>query len=118
PPADYDTEYGCPNNLPWTPADYSRAVEQAKKLGLRFTAPDLTVKMGSSWWLYRPNNAVANFSLTCPYPEENFTENTVTLATLFTINVDGTFYNPIIDPADLGDINYGSMLLRPPRGIA
>jgi len=94
----------------WSPVQYSTALEQAKKLGLRTSTVDLTVKMGSSWWLYRPVSEGDTFALECPWNEENFTANTAVLATLFCNNATGGFNNPIVTLDQLGDKNVGTML--------
>lgn len=117
-PADAHISFGCHPEHNWCPDVYARAVEFAKKLGMRFSSVDLTVKMGSSWWLYRPVNEAETFRLDCPFPEENFTANTAVIASLFTNTANNGFNNPVIDLAPLGNRNYGSMLRNPPQQLS
>nr|GMD21892.1 putative coat protein [Ipomoea batatas] len=120
PPADAaDTTFGCPDEGHiWNPVAYSRAVEFAKKLGLHFSSVDLTLKMGSSWWLFRPVYAHGHFRLDCPYPQENFTNTTAAVAMLYCNDGTDGLYNPIIDLPALGADTFGSMLRDPPADIA
>jgi hypothetical protein len=117
-PAGMDASFGLPLPNSWNPMAYSRAVDIAKKLGLSFATPDLTVKMGSPWWLYRPVQTGISVTLQCPFPEENFTESTAVLAGLFCYHVTNGLYNPIIELNPLGNANYGTMLRNAPPDFA
>jgi len=112
-PADSDTKFGCSNLIVWSPVVYSKYVLQAKKLGLQFSTVDLEVKLGSSWWLFRPSDDNQSFALQAPYPEENFTVNTAILASLFCNTDTRGFNNPIIDLAPLGTQTFGTFLRKP-----
>lgn len=111
--------FGCTDAAhPWSPINYSRAVSNASKLGLQFSTADLTVKMGSSWWLYRSVNVNNNIRLECPLPEENFTESTAVVACLFCADEAGNPHNPIINNADIGNQIFGSMARNLPAEYA
>ena len=58
----------------WSDFTYSDAVDFAEKLGMRFATVDLTVKVGSSWWLFRPRELGDFYELLCPLPGDNYTE--------------------------------------------
>lgn len=102
-----------PAGISWNPPTYSRAVEYAKSLGLKFTQPDLDVQMASTWWLYRPVLTGLHFCLECPLPEENFTLNTAVLRTLFCNDATGGFMVNLFDLTPVGTDTYGSMLRNP-----
>ncbi|KAL5166773.1 hypothetical protein HKD37_18G051677 [Glycine soja] len=74
---------------------YSQNVEIAKKLGLRFCGMDLTVKMGSSWWLYALRDG-RFFELSCQLREENFTVESAVVRALFWVNDKETTINHTI----------------------
>lgn len=94
------------------PGAYCKAVEQAKKIGLHFASVDLSVKMGSSWWLYQPHQ---DGDLFCLIPEENFTVQTAMLRNLFSVNADGGYQSDIVDLTPLGNTCYGVMCRNPPE---
>ncbi|DAZ87289.1 TPA_asm: coat protein [Arceuthobium sichuanense virus 5] len=101
----------------WSSSIYTQAMEFAKNLGLKFSTPDLGVKMGSSWWLYKPVQEQNHFRLSCLIPEENFTVTTAVLRTLFCSNGTGGVLSELFDLASLGAVDYGSMLRNPPAGV-
>nr|QPL17794.1 coat protein [Pistacia cryptic virus] len=101
----------------WSPINYCRSVEYAKRIGIQFTTVDLSVKMGSTWWLYRPIQEQDVFALHCPLPEENFTRATACLHSLFCVNAAAGFFNPIFNLNALGDADYGTMLRTPPDRV-
>lgn len=103
-----------PANLRWNLQAYHRAVEFAKKLGLKFEAPDLTMKIGSSWWLFDNNETDDMVNFRCRLPEDNFTPQTAVIACLFAAAADDNFVNPIVDLTPLEDVDYGTMLRNPP----
>lgn len=108
-PAGADENFCLPQGHIWIPSRYAQQVDYAKTLGLKFAPVDLTVKMGSSWWLYRPTTVGTIEQLQCPFPEENFTESTAMLAMLFCIAPDAGLHNPIVAPDAFGNDNFGSM---------
>ncbi|OMO82839.1 hypothetical protein COLO4_22802 [Corchorus olitorius] len=115
-PEDLSPTFGLAENEVWSPYAYARSVEYAKSIGMRFATVDLSVKLGSTWWLYRPVLEEGLFSLQCPIPGENFTNATAILASLFCVDANGGFLNPVFDTGILGADSYGTMLrLRHPR---
>ncbi|OIT06636.1 hypothetical protein A4A49_02124 [Nicotiana attenuata] len=107
-----------PASAKWNPCGYTQAVEFCKSIGLRFQSVDLSVKIGSSWWLFRPVLEGNYFELRCPLPEDNFTESGSVLHTLFLHDADDGPNNAIMDLSAIPDKNYGSMLRNPPQGIS
>jgi len=83
---------GLSKGTTWCSFRYSQNVEIAKKLGLRFCGMDLTVKMGSSWWLYALRDG-RFFELSCQLREENFTVESAVVRALFWVNDKGYFYS-------------------------
>lgn len=104
---------GLPGNRRWTPSAYCQAVEMAKKIGLHFSSVDLSVKMGSSWWLYRAVQDGNHFELQCMIPEENYTEQTAALRNLYSVDGHGGYQTNIVDLTPLGNTCYGSMFRNP-----
>eukprot|EP00262_Sarcandra_glabra_P003549 TRINITY_DN14287_c0_g3_i1.p1 TRINITY_DN14287_c0_g3~~TRINITY_DN14287_c0_g3_i1.p1 ORF type:complete len:344 (-),score=9.31 TRINITY_DN14287_c0_g3_i1:46-1077(-) len=108
-----DRNYCLPAGIIWSTARYLQAVEYGKKIGISFKAIDLSVPLGSSWWLYRQDNTDDLFSLQCTLPEDNYTEATAILHTLFCSNGQGGLLNEIFDLSPIENHNYGAILRNP-----
>ena len=80
-PASAGDNFGCPAEYLWSPAAYNNAFEYAKKLQIKFSTVDLTMKTGLISWLHRLVGEGSGITLLCPYPEENFTEDSMTSTT-------------------------------------
>nr|UZZ64762.1 coat protein [Camellia cryptic virus 1]UZZ64763.1 coat protein [Camellia cryptic virus 1]UZZ64764.1 coat protein [Camellia cryptic virus 1] len=106
-----------PQNIHWSTARYLQAVEFGQKIGMRFAPVDLSVPLGSSWWLYRQDDTDHLFSLQCSIPEDNFTEATAVLHSLFCINEQGGFANEIFNLNPIERHDYGAMLRNPHADI-
>lgn len=109
--------YLLPTNVTWSRTNYVLAVEFAKKIGVEFSTVDLSVKLRSSWWLYRPVKDRDILTLQCPLPEDNFTESSAVLRTLFLRTDQNAEANEIFNLANIGNHDYGSMLRNPPDDV-
>lgn len=103
---------------PWSTTKYSQALELAKKIGLRFETVDLSVKLGSSWWLLRVTKEEDIVTLQCNLPEDNFTEATAVLRSLYLYPAESAASNQIFNLAPLGTHDYGAMIRNPHEDIA
>lgn len=112
------TNFCLPPGITWSTATYLQAMEYGKKIGLNFKSIDLSVPLGSSWWLYRPDLTDDLFSLQCTLPEDNYTEATAVLYSLFCTNSTGGHLNEIFDLSPITAHDYGAMIRNPHTDIS
>ncbi|XP_062011188.1 uncharacterized protein LOC133727802 [Rosa rugosa] len=107
-----------PSDQSWSFHRYSQAVEFAKGIGLKFSTVDLSVNLGSSWWLYRPVVDGGIFRLQCILPPDNYSKESAVVRTLFmSSSVDNIAGHEIFDLSSVENHDYGSMLRNPHEGI-
>ncbi|QED42877.1 ORF1 [Lomandra cryptic virus 1] len=102
----------------WSPTNYASAVEYAKSLGMQFDSVDLAQKVGSAWWLFRQDVTEDIFTLQCRIPENNYSESTAVLHSLWINTANGYVENNFVNLDPLGNHVYGTMLRCPHVGIA
>ena len=112
------TNFCLPTTVMWNTAKYLQAVEYGKSINMTFDKVNLVSPLGSSWWLYRPNQTDGLFSLQCTLPEDNYTEATAVLHTLYCYNATSGPFNEICDLSPVDNHNYGTMLRNPHADIA
>ena len=115
--SDTDARTICGEYDSWSPTVYQKAVEFAKSLGISFQKVDLTVKLGSAWWLLKSNNDAEAYSLDACLPESNYTPEDAVIRALWCVTGTGTFHSDIADLSSL-KMNRGSFLHAPPPDIA
>jgi len=101
----------------WSPPAYQTAVDFAKRLGISFMKTDLTVKLGTAWWLLKSKDDGEDYQLEACIPESNYTPEDAVIRALWCVNSAGTFH---VDIADLSELTMerGSFLRSPPNDIA
>lgn len=102
-----------PANTRWSTARYALSKEFAEKIGMKFASVDLSVKLGGSWWLFRPVEIGTILALRCTLPEDNYTEETAVMRTLYLRPEEQLASNEIFDLSDIDDHDYGSFIKNP-----
>ncbi|OIT18836.1 hypothetical protein A4A49_57134, partial [Nicotiana attenuata] len=106
-----------PVNQAWDPPSYSQAVEYAKSLGMEFAAPDLDVKLGSAWWLHTVRATNTFQAIECPLPEDNFTESTAVLFSLFCTRRGANFGAHLFAMDQVGEDRWTDFIVNPPAAV-
>nr|UHA47118.1 hypothetical protein [Raphanus sativus cryptic virus 2] len=107
----------CENKRFWSQTAYAEAVRYAKYLGMSFSTVDLDIKVGSSWWLFKPDLTDGLLSLRCPLPEDNYTLAGATVYMLFYHDVGSDPAIDLFDVTALGTNDYGSFIRNPRDGF-
>ncbi|KAL3533125.1 hypothetical protein ACH5RR_006646 [Cinchona calisaya] len=89
----------------------------AKSLGMTFPASDLKEKKGSGWWLHLLTCSADFASVDCLLPEDNFTQTTAVLRTLFCNGTGKNFGLDLFNLTSLGTDIYVHALVNSYSGI-
>ena len=105
------------NKRNWSQTAYAEAVRYAKYLGMSFSTVDLDIKVGSAWWLFKPDVTDGLLTIRCPLPEDNYTLAGATVFMLFYHNVGSDAALELFNLTPLGTHDYGSFLRNPRDGF-
>lgn len=105
------------NKRNWSQTAYAEAVRYAKYLGMSFSTVDLDIKVGSSWWLFKPDVTDGLLSIRCPLPEDNYTLAGATVFMLFYHDVGSDPAIDLFNIDSLGNDDYGSFIRNPRDGF-
>lgn len=107
----------CVHKRNWSQTAYAEAVRYAKHLGMDFSTVDLDVKVGSSWWLFKPDLTDGLLSIRCPLPEDNYTLAGATVFMLFYHDVGSDPALTLFNLVSLDDADFGSFIRNPRDGF-